>query len=689
MPAFRIEGQIYEAANPDEAYRKHAEATAPGVGSGMLAQFNQGLTLGAADEMQAAIEAATGGGYDDSMRRQQSARTKFAIKHPYLSAGATAVGSVAPVVASMFLAPETGGAAPAAAIGRTGQMIRNAFTGEALPAATTTGQAMAQGAKYGTAFGGLGGYFSADPDSSGGRLMGGLEGGGGGALLGAKIPAVMALVDKARGAAQPLLAKTIEQFNRQPPSSIVDPAAPIPMGQRVLDAIQPPPSGSSAEAKILQSLRAAGISPETAAGALKTARQQGVPLFLMDVGGQPTLRLARGTRTLPGEGSAMIDTALENRAQAQPGRVKRYLEKALGRRMTGNSGAMSDALLNEARSESSPFYKKLRSLPEINDGNVDEIFGYPAVRNIIQNLERNRAAWGQTVNPLYDEAGNLLRKPLFSDVNDLNVTVNQMMAPSYERMGGRPIEGVNLAIQEGRNMANAVRGRLVSAADQAPGGDVFATASSSYAGPAAARTQYERGLDFNKPATTLEDVIAQGRDTTPAQQKWYQRGQVEALRSKIDSMPDLGQKPNVLRSFYGNPEARAKLDASVNPRRLQNMQQRLELENQAAQNNNFVRGGSQTADKAAEAADVALDVAAGATQPEKAAKNLLGKAWNAVMSKVGQENRAEVARLLTEVNPEKQAQIMNRLIELDRAGRLRASEVGNVVRSMTIENQTE
>lgn len=683
MGKFRIEGKIYQADTPADAYDQHAVAMtkSPGMLTGLLQQFGQGASLGTADEIQAGLEAATGGKYTRAMRRQQRERELFQQEHPYLSAGATTAGAVAPMVASMFAAPATGGAAPVAAGARAAQLVGNAFRGQAFGPAVTTGQAVAQGAKYGAAFGGPAGYASANPDAPGGRALGAAEGTVLGAGFGAALPAGWAGLAAVDRKVTPVLRRALAGTGLMPtmPGSPILPRAP--------GGGPAPAPASAAEAKVLRALEEAGLTPEQAAMELQRAQNAGVPLGLMDTGGQPMLRLARGTRTLPGAGSAQIDSFLENRAAGQPGRVKRVLERALGRRMDANAGAVSDNLLNRARNESSPMYRQLRN-EQVGDQDLMDLLQVPAVREILSRRDAQRAQWGQAGQPLFAADGTLARTPTLADVNDVNVTLNQMLAPSYQRMGGRPLESVDFGTREGRQLAQDLQRRMLGLADAGPGGQTFATARARYAEPAQARTQYERGLEFGNPNADLQDIVAQ-MNGSPADTRWYTRGVAAALRNRIDNMPDLGQRPNVLRSVWNTPNQRTKLDAVVPDSRRPAMQTRLEMENQAAQNNSFVRGGSQTADKLAEGADVALDVAETAATGGNGLTAGVKALWGKVRGTFGENTRTEIARILTTVEPTQQQAILTRLAELNRQGKLRAEEVGRVVQAMTIQNETE
>lgn len=684
MPLYRIDGEVYDAATPEEAYRKHAEKAAPGMLSGLAQQFNQGLTLGGADELQAGVEKLTGGDYGASLERQRRERANFQTKHPYLSAGATAIGAVAPVVASTLAGSLAGpGGTAAAGTASGGRALKLALdalygSGNAVRSANTVAQAAREGARYSVAPGAVAGALTADP---GERAWGAVYGTAIGAGVGGAVGGGMQGLVSAGQFVTPYLRKVADAIGAGR-SGLSYMTAPSSYG-----VVQAPIT--AAEAKVLASLEAAGVAPEAAAARLEQSRRLGVPLGLIDVGGKQTQRLGRAVRTLPGEGSEIIDNALENRAAAQPDRVINVLERALGRKSSGNAGRVSDELLLQARMEASPFYQQLGSLPDLDDPKILSTFELPAVQTIVRQGEAARAQWGKPVSPLYGPDGRLWRKPTFQDVDFVKQNIDEMLMPMY-RQGPRPTDSVDVSTRASRDMANTTRRELLSAADAAPGGDVYANARASYAGPAQARDAFESGLNF--PNASLQDVLAMRQTGSPAELKFYGRGVVDALRNKIESMPDLSSSPNVLRSVAGSRSARAKLEAATPDRRVQALRDRLTAENEAARTNAFVRSGSQTADKAAEAADVAVDLAADAATSglNNVVIRTLRAGYDQVMAGANAQTRAEIARILTNFDdPAAQQALLRRLQELQAQGNLTAQQVANVGRSMTVQTQVE
>jgi hypothetical protein len=683
MPKYRIDGEIYEAATPEEAYRQHAKKISPGMISGVAQQFTQGMSLGGADELQAAIEAAAGGDYRASLERQRREREAFQSQNPYISAAATGLGAVTPVVMSTLggtlAAPGPGTiAAGGAAGGRALQLTMNALYGGGAPARSvqTVGQAVREGARVGTVPGILAGGLTANPDErTMGAATGGLLGAGIGGAVGGGMQSLAGLSDLA----SPYLKRVTEFLGAG--RSGVSPMAPFTPEASPMAPI------TAAEAKILKAMETGGVSPDVAAMQLEQSRRLGVPLGLVDVGGQPVQRLARGVRTLPGEGSAIIQGELERRAAGQRGRVVRMVERATGRRSTGNAEARADELITQARAESAPFYGQLEGLPPLSEPQLLSLFDIPRVRDIVRRSEAARRGWGGSVDPLYDDAGALRRLPTFRDVDRIKQNLDEILKPQFQ-MGPRPADSVTIDTREERNIVDALRRQLLSAADVSPGGDIYSSARASYASPAQAREALEAGAQF--PQASLQDVIAMTRTASPAQRKWYQRGVTEALRENIEGMPDIVSQPNVLRAVAGSPAARAKLEAATPERRREALQGRIAAERTAAQTNAFLRGNSQTAEKLAEATDTAVDTMADVATSGVLQNLVRGvkSAYDRVISGVNENTRAEIARQLTNFdNPAAQREFLNRLARLKAKGDLRAQDVAATSRSMAAGTQ--
>jgi len=694
MARYRVYDKVYEASSPEEARQKYFDEIRPGFIRGTLQQFGQGLSLGSADEATAGLTALTGGNYDESLRRQQNERDAFSQANPITSGIATGVGGIVPVVMSAIGGSVGGPAGTVAGAGVAGgralQLTMNALSGRGTGApVSTVMQGAREGARAGLPLGGIAGYASADPEADGGRTEGALMGSALGLGFGGLVGGGVQGGQQAYNAARPVLDRAASAVRRVASMPSRAPAASAPVAPAAASSSPQSMNPTAAERKMLTALQRSGVAPETAALSLERAREAGVPLGLVDVGGEATLRLGRSTRTLPGEGSTIMERALEERAAGQSGRIIRQLEEATGQATTGNSGQTVDALLEQARTTSRPFYRALRQFPAVDTPEMQSIFSTPAVQNIMREHERALAMGGRRVNPMYGDDGRMLRAPTLLDIDMVKQTLDRRLSPTFLRNAeARPQEGLDQTSRTAQDTFNILRRRLLSEADQATGGQTYAQARAAFAGPSQARDAFELGLAMPNRNTLLQDVVANTGGQSP---DFYRRGVVEALRGRVEAMPDLTSQPNRVRAVYGNATDRAKLDAAALPDQVALLRQRMELENRGAQTNTFVRGGSQTADKLAEGVD---DVAGDMVQrsvtngPMAAFRAKVGDVLNNLRGQVGEQARAEVARQLTNFNnPAAQQAFLQRLSDLSRRGQLNVENVQRAAQAATISNE--
>jgi hypothetical protein len=158
MPTYRIDGELYEAVSPDEAYAKHDRAMATKMAMREGAQLSpvaqgaltaaQGATFNFADEMAGLVNPR----YRDVVR---GATQEFAQRNPMSAAGLELAGGLA-------TAPFTGPLSLGRGITTTGKVLRTAGDLAAQGALSGAGAAdegdrltgAAQGAALGTAIGG-------------------------------------------------------------------------------------------------------------------------------------------------------------------------------------------------------------------------------------------------------------------------------------------------------------------------------------------------------------------------------------------------------------------------------------------------------------------------------------------------------------------------------------------------------
>jgi hypothetical protein len=709
----------------DAAKARQAAADAPvGHWRGLTDDFAQGASLGTSDEMTAALDRAIGssGDFDSSMERQRRSREKYSAANPLKSATARALGAVAPVVMSYIgggaAAPFTAGTSmvlPAAATGRAIPLVMEALYGVGgagkVAAVNTIGRGAYEGAKASIIPGAVEGYASANP---GQREYGAAQGSVvapifGGTVGGTSVALPNALRfgkeklddlnqylagpgnDPERGSIELNPLKTGLRLTKLLRAKIFPGGAPV---DEALDTGPPtitprtprprrtpsPAPATTAEARIMQAMYDGNITQDQAIFAIARAQQLNVPLTIADVGGQPVQRLAREIRTKTGPGSAMVDEALETRARGGLARTINAIERGVGAKTTGNPAAVSDRFLEQARTESRPYYDQLPGLPDISNADVRAQMQTPAVQRIIQAEEKANRDVGRSVSPLYNDDGTLARNPTFEELDTVKKIVGETITAN-RRFGSRPTDPIPAQTSTEVERAQSVVNNLLRGADASSGGTIYGLARQNFEVPMQKKNAFDAGIEQFRTKgdfETLRDIQTLPEAILPENLKYLRRGQAEALRYRAQSPNDQTSNPSRTAPIYGNENARLQLDAAVpNANRRERMQERFAMENQMSKTSNYVRGGSNTADKIAEAAPNIIGDMAAAAPGGPQAVTVAGATgtWNAMKSFFGKETRAEIAGILTNMNPRQSIAFLERLKSLQAQGEVTSKAI--------------
>lgn len=679
----------------DDAKARRAAADVPvGHFRGLRDAFGQGISLGSIDEMTAGLDRAMGdsGDYDRSMELQKRSREKYNAANPMKAATATALGAAAPVIASYLAggatAPVTGGmsmALPAATTARATATVLDALYGTGgvgkVAAANTIRQGIRAGAKAGIIPGALSGYFGADQDNRG---IGAAEGAGGGMVFGGGLGGASVALPNALGRARNAVGDFAEYLAG--PGRIRERGAlnPSPNVQPPTRTRVPAPA-TAAEAKIMQAMQDGQITQDQAILALARAQELNVPMTIADVGGRPIQQLVRAGRTL---GDPTADRVLKERAGGGAGRVINALERGIGARSTGNPAAVSDSYLQQARTNSDPYYSQLPGLPSISNADVRTQMETPAVRRIIQAEENANRDVGRTVNSLYNTDGTLTRNPTFEEVDAVKKVVGETISAN-RRFGSRPNDPIPAQTQTEVERAQSVVNNLLRNADLSLGGRTYARARHEFELPMRRKNAFDQGFEQFKSkgdSETLQDILTTPEAILPTDQRYLRRGQIEALRQNIQKPIDVTSDPNRVARVAGSINARAQLDAAVpNANRRARMNERLAMENEMAATSNFVRGGSNTADKLVE---VAPDILGGVISAAPAGPKAMGISGikgvgNAIVGLVGKQTRAEISGHLLNMNQRQSMDFLERLKMLQQRGELTTKTINATAAAAT------
>lgn len=611
------------------------KASGDTMSAGLRGQIMQGVTLGFGDEFNAASRSAPGWianlvtgnvplsdvgkalgisegqselnkAYNDRLAAERADLEAYQRAHPVASLAGQALGSLV--------------AAPAGAV--------NAMRGGAevaLPAAKS-GAAMAGDLlKTGATMGAVSGAGNADGGLSD-RLGGALEGAVIGGTLGVAVPALISGAGRTLGWAGSAL------------------------GLRNAD--------KAAENKVLQALARDGVSLDELPGRFTATNK---PLGLLDVGGENTLGLARTAAGTPGTARQVAADMLEGR---QAGQVGRLADDIRGNVAPQGFHDEAAALIAKRDADAATLYPEAMSARPVWSERIQQFMDDPITKGgLRQGLEIQRLealARGEKFNPLdyaitgFNEAGD----PILSGVPNMR-TLNTVKKGFDNILEGyRDSTTGRLALDERGRAVDQVRRAFLGELDNL--NPDYAAARQAWAGPTQARDLMQRGRDFaNMDAPDIAREVARMSD---ADREFYRIGVAQALRDRLfRDTAQPGQNAALRVSGEGLNE---KLIAALGKENADALLSSVKAEADMTARRNFIRGGSQTANKQADAADMAVDT--GVLQ-SLLRGDIKGAAINSVGSAVRRASGMtpstsnSLAGLLYETDPTMNAFILSRL----------------------------
>jgi len=657
---------------------------------GTAASALQGLTFGFSDEISASVGALGSIFTDESFseafdRRVKDARQDlldFREANPKLALGGEIAGSVAPVAISLLLTPFTGGAsASGAAVTATRILSNPLLAGKVAKPGLNLLQRTAQGAKIGALQGGVAGAGYSE-GGVGDRLIGAGIGSVAGTVAGGVLtPAIAGIGSGVRGTSRFVKSKispTTSKFSKSEQKSLRIIANEFENDQIPLEDIA---------SKIQENVNAdklVGLTPVE---------------ILADYGGDAVNRKLRGIKTrVPGMN---IEEQLIERTA---GTTK---QKADALKNLKSPSIQSERILKEFETST----KKVVKTPNINlEGGVDDlsntIDGYLSPlyavafekNNKVNNINLYKSLL-QTplMRSAYEDSISVYREKLISQgqrpqpipkLNDLFEKNNKGQIIGMKKY--LPLEFLDLIkktadqktfqnIRDGsinkqtalsrKKLANNFRNLL----KESTLGDEYEKALDMGADKFALQDAFNSGVEFHKPSLSainfnkvfesLNTDIEKDAFKIGVFQQIYKdinkTGDNINLVKKIFDSPDLKQKLTIL--FGNDIDARSQF---VN---------RLVRESVISKNTATITGGSNTAEKVLDAADVAQtlsDVAVYGTAPTssagiRAGATIFQKARDVIANPTEKRAR-EVGNLLLEQNPNRQQEVMDEVLKLQK-----------------------
>jgi hypothetical protein len=352
----------------------------------------------------------------------------------------------------------------------------------------------------------------------------------------------------------------------------------------------------------------AGIEdlPATLRQAAQTAPEE---TRVMDVLGVPGQRMTTAVRLRGGRPGQVVEETMANRAETASPR----LMKALG--LTGrereNVVQTIDNLIETSKQRSSPFYKAFEQEAPREVADVDGILQTPfgqqvmeRARRLAQNARREfiEPARGAAPTGLVDELGRpMLSTPTPAKyspqaLDDIKKAMDDII---YEGKLGRVQPGQGGLSPAEVGAARGLRKDFVNAVDDAfP--DTYAQARAAWAGPSALKSAIEDGVESANSRVDINTLAKEVAELSGSEREFFQRGYLERLLQRVD---DNALKPGEIRT-----EGFAKRMKAVFGDESDALVQSLREETKLTAAGQRVMGGSPTAERAQDIADIEGDV---------------------------------------------------------------------------------
>lgn len=413
--------------------------------------------------------------------------------------------------------------------------------------------------------------------------------------------------------------------------------------------------------RIASRIRAQEADPAAIAAAKRRATQVGADDYaLIDYGGRngnagtQLQRLGRNVADQPGKGSAMLDDFVQGRQSGQYGRYTNAVERNVA--PVKPIDDLRDALRQRAQEIVRPIYRKGAADRVPISGAMRVDLAKPSIRQAWKEAQRIAAEWGEQLDPLIvdgkvngqikDVSANTLHR-LREGMDDLiskQTTVNPNSTKDLSKLGA--------AYSSTRKIIDkALKGNSAAyrEADQ-----IFSTFKN-----------YEFALrnGANYGRKTPDQLASSISRMSPKAKAMHRLGAAWRMANDLGKLRD-GR--DVAKAFMASPAERQRLQALLggDERRLRDMIDYLAAEKEMSTSFAKVTGGSRTS---AQQADMAAEGMRKAGQMLR--KGALQNVWDAMggiverMGRMGEGEREEIARILTETDPQAFDAYMRQLTE--------------------------
>lgn len=447
----------------------------------------------------------------------------------------------------------------------------------------TLGQLMKGGAKAGATLGGLFGLGtpSEGEQTVSGRAGNALTGAATGGAVGGVLPVVGAVVKPVAKALGGTLAAIGEKTGMVTPNY-----------------------QARAQNKLLAALGRDNVDPNALATGLSGSN--GKPLTAMDLAGTNTQRLGRNLVTSPGEAGDKVTKFLSERSDDQAGRVL----GDIGKHLSNNTDVygVAENLVKERSDKAAPLYKAAFDKPIVTTDRLTEFNSDPDIqagmKEGIKLARREALAKGKKFDP------NAYAITGFNSAGDPEIGP----VPTW-RTWQAAKEGLDEKIESFRdpvtmrlpntkavNSLVDLKNSMVKELDKV--NPEYKAARAAWAGPSQSKSAMNMGENFLK--ADPEEIQQAYSRLSDSDKDFYRIGAARAMQDKANSASD---SADLSKRLFGNARVRSQLEAVFGKGAADGFGHAMGAEGAMANTKRFVLGGSNTANKLADAEDSHMELA--------------------------------------------------------------------------------
>lgn len=614
-----------------KASKNYADAKGLKDDYGYIEAGIQGLSLGFGDEFEAAIRTLTNKKpYKQNKAAIEFAKQEFEAANPISAAGTEIIGSLPTAI--------FGGQGTLSALARVAPQAVKA-------GATVSPSLRALGA---TTAGGTvtGGIVGAGQAEEGKRLEGGKTGAQLGMLLSPLALAGQKIVTSA--ASKTAQATGLTDATQR----VVNATKDIPIVKNITgktadffgltdDAIQ-----RRADTKIIQALQRDKLSVQQVRDAMDNIRKSGYkPETIMEYGGEATKKLGEVVSMYPAAGSVATKMVEERKAGA-PERILTDFQNAF--RTNADSVSVADQLIATRQKTASPLYQAAYEKDAVIAGKeLDDFMKLPKFQDAYKKAQA-LAEYDGIKLPDLQETGNVFNLQTADYVKrglDDVLFVSKM-----------PTSGIG---KTELSKLGDKRKEFVGFVDSLAPVE-YQQARQAFSGTTSIIDAIEQGKDFfNLEARQLKKTYDA---LTPAEKDGFAIGAYDAIKTKIQTGAD---GVDQVRRTFGSPEKREQIKVLIGDDAFTTLESQLAREKAIRTTDVKLTGGSQTQPRATAQAEFEGETA---LVPQLANKGVLRGATDYLIRSAtgtGSRTAEQLAPDIFSINPNVQANMLDRLLNLD------------------------